>query len=123
MDNQDNQHDIQQQQPAPYWLVFGALVTLITISTIFFHHVEGWSYFDSYYYTIVTIATVGYGDFVPTTTIGRFAATILIILGIGLFSAFVSLMLKRRATKDFRRRLPKSVKNTLKDGEKTIEKL
>ena len=123
MDNQNNQHNNQQQPPAPYWLVLGALVTLITISTIFFHHIEGWTYFESYYYTIVTIATVGYGDFVPTTSVGRFGATILIILGIGLFSAFVSLMLKRRAAKDFRRRLPKSVKNTLKDGEKTIEKL
>ena len=119
MDNQNNQHNNQQQPPAPYWLVFGALVTLITISTIFFHNVEGWTYFESYYYTIVTIATVGYGDFVPKTTIGRFGATILIILGIGLFSAFVSLMLKRRAAKDYKRKISK----TIKDSEKTIEKL
>ncbi len=123
MDNQNNQHNIQQQPPAPYWLVFGALVTLITISTIFFHHVEGWSYFESYYYTIVTIATVGYGDFVPTTTLGRFAATILILLGIGLFSAFVSLMLKRRGVKELGHRIPRRIKNVAEEDAKDIKKL
>lgn len=121
MDNQNN--NAQQQPPAPYWLVLGALVTLITISTIFFHYVEGWTYFESYYYTIVTIATVGYGDFVPKTTIGRFGATILIILGIGLFSTFVSLLLKRRVEKDYKHKLSRTIKKTIKDGEKTIEKL
>ena len=118
MDNQNNQHDIQQQPPAPYWLVFGALVTLIIISTVFFHHVEKWTYFDSYYYTIVTIATVGYGDFVPTTTVGRFGATILILLGIGLFSAFVTLMLKRRGVKELGHRIPRRIKNVAEEDAK-----
>lgn len=125
-ENNKNQHqNIEQSQPPSpqYWLVFMALVVLVAISTVFFHHVEGWTYFESYYYTIVTIATVGYGDFVPTTTIGRFAATVLILLGIGLFSTFVTLMLKRRAVKDLGHRLPKRVKHTIKNSEKTIEKL
>ena len=36
---------------------------------------------------ITTMTTVGYGDVVPKTPEGRLAATILMVLGIGLFSA------------------------------------
>lgn len=121
---QDIEHPAEQTHPAPpYWLIFFALAGLIATSTVFFHHVEKWTYFESYYYTIVTIATVGYGDFVPTTTLGRFAATVLILLGIGLFSTFVTLMLKRRAMKEFGHRLPKHLKHTVEDGTKEIKKL
>eukprot|EP01101_Sappina_pedata_P007656 TRINITY_DN4092_c0_g1_i1.p1 TRINITY_DN4092_c0_g1~~TRINITY_DN4092_c0_g1_i1.p1 ORF type:complete len:217 (-),score=47.81 TRINITY_DN4092_c0_g1_i1:346-996(-) len=31
-----------------------------------FHVLEGWSYLDSVYFSIVTLTTLGYGDFTPT---------------------------------------------------------
>ena len=31
---------------------------------IMFHFYEGWSYFDSIYFTIITLTTIGFGDFV-----------------------------------------------------------
>ena len=48
---------------------------------------------QSMYWATVTMTTVGYGDIVPTTTIGKFVAAILILLGYSLIivpTGFVS---------------------------------
>jgi voltage-gated potassium channel len=42
---------------------------------------------DAMWWGITTMTTVGYGDVVPKTPEGRIAATVLMVLGIGLFSA------------------------------------
>ncbi len=95
-----------------FGLIAFALIVLVVASTIFFHQVEGWSLLNSYYFTIITIATVGYGDFTPKTDVGKIGATVIIILGIGLFSAFVTRLLKRRA-----------IKTIAKEEEKEEEKI
>jgi len=43
--------------------------------------------FDALWWGIVTMTTVGYGDVYPQTAEGRFAAGVLMVLGIGLYSA------------------------------------
>ncbi|RSL31893.1 potassium channel protein [Salibacterium salarium] len=48
------------------------------------------TYFEAFWWAIVTSTTVGYGDFTPTTTIGRLAAMILILFGIGFVLFFVT---------------------------------
>jgi voltage-gated potassium channel len=45
---------------------------------------------DAMWWGITTMTTVGYGDVVPRTPEGRLAATILMVLGIGLFSAITA---------------------------------
>jgi voltage-gated potassium channel len=42
---------------------------------------------DALWWGITTMTTVGYGDVYPVTPEGRIAAAILMVLGIGLFSA------------------------------------
>ncbi len=44
------------------WLVLG---------TVSYHFLEGWSYITSFYFSAVTLTTVGYGDLHPTTEISR----------------------------------------------------
>ncbi|KLO22585.1 hypothetical protein X275_05895 [Marinitoga sp. 1197] len=44
------------------------------------------SLFDAFWWLIVTIATVGYGDIVPRTIIGKIIGIIIIMLGVTLFS-------------------------------------
>jgi hypothetical protein len=41
---------------------------------------------DGFWWAIVTIATVGYGDLVPTTTMGRFVGSVLIVFGVTFLS-------------------------------------
>ncbi len=62
------------------------LVGVILTGTIFFRLVEGWSWVDAYYFTVVTISTVGYGDLTPITNLGKIGTTILIFAGLGVFA-------------------------------------
>ena len=59
------------------------LLTIFIIGTFGFHFIEGWSFVDSFYTTIITLATVGYGDFTPRTAEGKMFAVFVIIFGVG----------------------------------------
>ena len=69
-------------------------IVLITIASISVLHFEITSDAniktpeDAFWWAIVTITTVGYGDRYPVTTEGRFVAAILMVAGIGLFGTF-----------------------------------
>jgi voltage-gated potassium channel len=41
---------------------------------------------DSIYWAIVTITTVGYGDISPTTPLGKFVASIIMLMGYGIIA-------------------------------------
>jgi hypothetical protein len=84
------------------------VVLLLAVGSVFYWQVEGWSLFDSLYFCVITLCTVGYGDFTPQTTLGRGFTIIYVLLGIGLIVAFASYfanqMVSRRETHIMRRR-------------------
>ena len=65
------------------------LVLIIAGGTVFFHHVEGWSWLDSYFFTVVTLSTVGYGELVPATPMGKIGTTVFILVGLGIFAVAI----------------------------------
>src|SRR6056297_364025 len=65
------------------------LVLIIAGGTVFFHHVEGWSWLDSYFFTVVTLSTVGYGELVPATAMGKIGTTVFILVGLGIFAVAI----------------------------------
>ena len=71
------------------WIIFAALAVILAGGTVFFHAVEGWGWLDAYFFTVVTISTVGYGSLVPATAAGKVATTVLIFLGLGVFGAAI----------------------------------
>jgi len=71
------------------WILVGALSVLIGGGTVFYHLVEGWSWVDSFFFTVVTLSTVGYGSLVPQTVIGKLATTVFIFAGLGVFAAVI----------------------------------
>jgi hypothetical protein len=54
-----------------------------------YHYVEGWGWEDSIYFTTSTITTVGYGDLVPRTHLGRMLAIPLMWIGIAVGFYFI----------------------------------
>lgn len=64
---------------------------LILVGAVFYRNVEGWSWLDSVYFCVVTLATVGYGDLTPTTEWGKFFAIPYIILGVAMLGVFIQI--------------------------------
>jgi len=65
-------------------IIICLLVMVTVIGVAGFWYLEGLSFFEAFYLTIVTITTVGYGDYVPQTFFGRIFTVGLIIAGVGI---------------------------------------
>ncbi|MBP1468844.1 two pore domain potassium channel family protein [Candidatus Chloroploca sp. M-50] len=65
-------------------------VLLLFVGTLMFHEVEGWAYLDSFYFSAITLATVGYGDFTPKTPVGKLLTVFYIFMGFGMLMALLT---------------------------------
>ncbi len=63
---------------------------LLLVGTIGFMLIENFSLTDAIYFSIVTMATVGYGDIHPQSEIGKFLALVIIVGGVGTFLSVVA---------------------------------
>jgi voltage-gated potassium channel len=87
--------------------VFALALTLILIATIFYWLVEGWTLLDAAYFAVVTIATVGFGDFAPQTALGKIFTIGYIFAGIGIFVAAVTALAQAAIRVEPRRHPPR----------------
>jgi len=60
-----------------------ALGFVLVFGTIGFKLIEGWSVSDSFYVTVQTLTTVGYGDIPPRSLAGRGFAIVVMLIGVG----------------------------------------
>ena len=67
-------------------------VAVVIIGTIGFTFLEKLSVFNSFYFTIMTVATVGFGDIHPVTLGGKILAIFIVVIGIGAFFTLVTSM-------------------------------
>ena len=77
--------------PASRGLMYSVFI-LILLGTFVFHVIEGWGWIDSLYFTVITLTTVGYGDFAPQTSVGKLFTVIYIILWLGLLASFITMI-------------------------------
>ncbi|MGI8910988.1 MAG: potassium channel family protein [Rubrobacteraceae bacterium] len=75
-------------------LFFLVVLTLLS-GTVFYSGVEGWSLLDSFYFSVVTLTTVGYGDLAPSTPLSKVFTIIYLFVGIGLILGFIDAVSKR----------------------------
>ena len=65
------------------------LAIAILIGTLGFSYIEGWPLFDSFYMTLMTLTTVGFGEVHPLSHAGRVFASFLMLAGVT--TVFVSI--------------------------------
>ncbi len=82
-----------------YKILASSALIIVSGGTVFYHLVEKFSWVDAYYFSVITLATVGYGDLTPTTTAGKIFTTFYILIGVGIITAFVSQVVKHRVGK------------------------
>lgn len=88
------------------------LVIYIVISSIILYTIDDsfLSIFDSFWYGLVTITGVGYGDITPVSTVGKVIGMLTIIIGVLFISVFTASMSALYMEKPERK-----TRNTIKD--------
>jgi voltage-gated potassium channel len=66
--------------------IIAGVFVLVAGGTVGYHNIEGYTYLDSLYMTLITLSTVGYREIEPLSPWGKVFTLILITLGIGLFT-------------------------------------
>lgn len=69
-------------------LIYVTLFVLL-LGTVVYHFLEGWSWLDALYFSVVTLTTVGFGDYAPQTDGGKLFTILYIIIGIGIILTFI----------------------------------
>jgi voltage-gated potassium channel len=70
------------------------VVSLLLSGTTFFTLVEGWSVLDSFYFSVTTLTTVGFGDPAPATAAGKIFTILYIFVGLGVIGGFINVLAK-----------------------------
>jgi hypothetical protein len=83
------------REPEGKVLLVAVAVTLC-IGTIVYMALEGWTPIDALYFSVVTLATVGFGDLHPTTDASKLFTVAYILAGVGIIAAFASELAKHR---------------------------
>jgi voltage-gated potassium channel Kch len=63
---------------------------LLAAGTLIFAIIEDLSLIDGFYFSFITLSTIGYGDISPATDIGKIVAVIYGIAGLGIIAALIS---------------------------------
>jgi voltage-gated potassium channel len=75
-------------------MLLGATVIILGLGTIVYRIAEGWSWVDSFYFCAITLATIGYGDFTPTSDFTKLFTVLYALLGLGIVATFVTVLVR-----------------------------
>ena len=96
------------------------------IGTLLIHHFElgypiGESYFNALYFTIITTATIGFGDLVPMTMAGKILTMCYAIFYVPLFLYAMNVILQANFTRI--RRADEMLENEMRHVEADVERI
>lgn len=75
-----------------------SLFIVMLVGTIFYRVIEGWNWVDAFYFTGITVTTVGYGDLVPTHDISKISTVFFAMAGAGIVLYSLWLIAEDRIT-------------------------
>lgn len=71
---------------------------LVLTGTLFYSRFEDWTIVEAFYFSIVTLTTVGYGDLSPTTEGTQIFTVVYILTGLGILVALLTAVAEQYVT-------------------------
>jgi len=79
---------VQEKRYWPFIKLFIGFLIVLIVGTVGYHLIENsWSFLDSFYMTLITITSVGFGEVKPLSPSGRIFTIFIIVLGLGMVTA------------------------------------
>ncbi len=63
---------------------------ILIMGTVAYHYIEGWKWLDAFYFSFITLTTIGFGDFAPQTDFGKVFTIVYTVVGVGIILAFIN---------------------------------
>lgn len=70
--------------------VLAVAAMVIGVGTVFYRLIEGLRWLDGLYFSVITLTTVGYGDFSLVTDAGKTFTMFCVFVGFGIFVTLVT---------------------------------
>ncbi len=78
--------------PSKLWRAFWLAIFFLLVGTVGYSVIEGYSFIDALYMTVITITTVGFGEVHPLSEMGRTFTIFFILSGVGCLAYAFSLI-------------------------------
>lgn len=85
----------EQQILRQFRIAAGISLATLLFGAVFYHYVEDMGWLNAVYFCVITLTTIGYGDIVPKTDLGKLFTIFYVIVGVGIIATFVNLTVKR----------------------------
>jgi hypothetical protein len=101
------------------------MIFIVAVGTVAYHNIEHWSYTDSFYFSSITVMTIGYGDMHPTTTLSKLFTVFYAIAGVsvGIVTLTVIGSILHSRISEEREKARKRIRSTIDAAVKTHKKI
>ena len=87
---------VRWQDQVYRWLAGTALV-LIATGTVAYRYLEDWSWVDSFYFSVVAVTTVGFGDLSPSSDASKLFTVFYLLAGISIVASYLNVRTRYRS--------------------------
>lgn len=85
---------------------------VLGVGMVFYHFVEKFDWVNSFYFCTITLTTIGYGDIVPKTNVGKIFTSFYALIGIGIIGFFANVLVKNAVLKRQIKNLEKKIEES-----------